>query len=174
MRETIFILAFGPVWPCEGFCIGWGLVGPPAPGFGASNVQFSTQVFRHQCLCGILGGNTWVPSPSLNTQSLGELRPVIVTGYPLSLLSKTLSLLPSPPAHSFCDLQVLATSQQILSSFAETPSTLPSHSTTLFDSANLRPHGPHTSALCQGHSTQCSQRDKCLFCGQTSPTSHCQ
>ena len=27
---------------------------------------------------------------------------------------------------------------------------------------------------CQGHSTQCSQRDKCLFCGQTSPTSHCQ
>ena len=28
--------------------------------------------------------------------------------------------------------------------------------------------------ICQGHSTQCSQRDKCLFCGQTSPTSHCQ
>ena len=28
--------------------------------------------------------------------------------------------------------------------------------------------------LCQGHSTQCSQCDKCLFCGQTSPTSHCQ
>ena len=27
---------------------------------------------------------------------------------------------------------------------------------------------------CQGHSTQCSQCDKCLFCGQTSPTSHCQ
>ena len=27
---------------------------------------------------------------------------------------------------------------------------------------------------CQGHSTQCSQRDKCLFFGQTSPTSHCQ
>ena len=27
---------------------------------------------------------------------------------------------------------------------------------------------------CQGHSTQCSQHDKCLFCGQTSPTSHCQ
>ena len=27
---------------------------------------------------------------------------------------------------------------------------------------------------CQGHSTQFSQRDKCLFCGQTSPTSHCQ
>ena len=27
---------------------------------------------------------------------------------------------------------------------------------------------------CQGHSTQCSQRDECLFCGQTSPTSHCQ
>ena len=26
----------------------------------------------------------------------------------------------------------------------------------------------------KGHSTQCSQRDKCLFCGQTSPTSHCQ
>ena len=29
-------------------------------------------------------------------------------------------------------------------------------------------------ASCQGHSTQCSQCDKCLFCGQTSPTSHCQ
>ena len=28
--------------------------------------------------------------------------------------------------------------------------------------------------ICQGHSTQCSQRDECLFCGQTSPTSHCQ
>ena len=27
---------------------------------------------------------------------------------------------------------------------------------------------------CQGHSTQCSQCDECLFCGQTSPTSHCQ
>ena len=27
---------------------------------------------------------------------------------------------------------------------------------------------------CQGHSTQCSQRDECLFCGQTSLTSHCQ
>ena len=27
---------------------------------------------------------------------------------------------------------------------------------------------------CQGHSTQCSQRDKCLFFGQTSTTSHCQ
>ena len=32
---------------------------------------------------------------------------------------------------------------------------------------------PPTSP-CQGHSTQCSQRDECLFCGQTSPTSHCQ
>ena len=30
------------------------------------------------------------------------------------------------------------------------------------------------SGECQGHSTQCSLRDKCLFCGQTSPTSHCQ
>ena len=30
------------------------------------------------------------------------------------------------------------------------------------------------SDQCQGHSTQCSQRDKCLFCGQTSLTSHCQ
>ena len=32
----------------------------------------------------------------------------------------------------------------------------------------------YSSHICQGHSTQCSQRDKCLFCGQTSPTSHCQ
>ena len=30
------------------------------------------------------------------------------------------------------------------------------------------------SNQCQGHSTQCSQHDECLFCGQTSPTSHCQ
>ena len=35
---------------------------------------------------------------------------------------------------------------------------------------------PHFNAAvdCQGHSTQCSQHDECLFCGQTSPTSHCQ
>ena len=39
-----------------------------------------------------------------------------------------------------------------------------------------RPSNPATEEQehCQGHSTQCSQRDKCLFCGQTSPTSHCQ
>ena len=30
----------------------------------------------------------------------------LVTGYPLSLPSKTLPLLPSPPAHSFCDLRL--------------------------------------------------------------------
>ena len=54
----------------------------------------------------------------------------------------------SPPARSFCDLQVLATSQRILPPFAETPLTSPSHSTTSFVLPNLQPHGPHASASC--------------------------
>ena len=71
-----------------------------------------------------------------------------VTGYPLSLPSETLPLLPSSPARSFCDLQVLATSQQILPPFAETPSTPPFHSATSFASPNSRPRGLHTPASC--------------------------
>ena len=72
----------------------------------------------------------------------------MVTSYPLSLPSETLPLLPSPPACSFCDLRLLATSQRILPPFTETPPTSPFHSATLFASPNLRPHGLRTSASC--------------------------
>ena len=71
-----------------------------------------------------------------------------VTGYPLSLPSETLPLLPSSPARSFCDLRVLATSQRILPPFAETASTPPFHSATSFASPNSRPHGLRTPASC--------------------------
>ena len=40
--------------------------------------------------------------------------------------------------------------------------------------AGLGDRAESPPGLCQGHSTQCSQHDECLFCGQTSPTSHCQ
>ena len=71
-----------------------------------------------------------------------------VTGYPLSLPSETLPSLPSPPARSFCDLQVLTTFQRILPPFAETSSTLPFHSATLFALPNLRPRDLRTSTSC--------------------------
>ena len=71
-----------------------------------------------------------------------------MTGYSLSLPSKTLPLLPSPPACSFCDLRLPATSQRILPPFAETPPTSPFYSATSFASPNLRPRGLHPSASC--------------------------
>ena len=84
----------------------------------------------------------------ISMRGSGSLVYYPVTGYPLSLPSETLPLLPSPPACSFCDLRLLATSQRILPPFAETPLTSPFHSATSFALPNSRPHGLRTSTSC--------------------------
>ena len=125
------------------------LSGPPRSGLSALSTASSSstktlETFSSQRSSKNTSGAPAVIRRSVNASKL-RLLELAVTGYPLSLPSKTLPLLPSSPARSFCDLRVLATSQRILPPFAETPLTPPFYSATSFALPNLQASwSPHT------------------------------
>ena len=124
----------------------------------------------------------WVPAPTPPSYASGPAN----IGYFAAQMRAGRPLPPTPPTPSFSPTPPIQPTESFYLHFGAamnlsrklgikpTIETVKKLEMAQQEMARKKSSDPRPTPHCQGHSTQCSQRDKCLFCGQTSPTSHCQ